>query len=360
MSNNLETRSSAGGLTLRSTVPVKQGATLMNRLQGGRKKRLLYAAEKGDLALVQALIKRGVDVNAAKNMYGMTALMWASEKGHMEILRELLAQGANVNAARTTDGCTALLFATQHGQTEIVHELLERGADLNAAIHVNPPKEINNDWIVGARTKNGTTPLILASHFGHLEIVRALLNKGANVNASTDDGKTALMWASENGNLEIVRELLNKSPNVNAVISFDTTIERTRAMTMSRINRIEDEYKRMKVNHYNGMTALMLASENDNLEIVHLLCEHGADPNIVDKRGRKAIDYADSDGLKELLSKGCSSGTNVAEGSNLPSNSLPVLSEVKDSQGGYYRRKTRNRHRRKHVKRSKRKTRTRR
>ena len=59
-----------------------------------------------------------------------------------------------------------------------------------------------------ARIDDGFTALIFASGKGHLEIVRELCERGANVNAArTNDGITALMWASQEGQLEVVREL---------------------------------------------------------------------------------------------------------------------------------------------------------
>jgi len=59
-----------------------------------------------------------------------------------------------------------------------------------------------------ATTNDGTTALMLVSSKGHLEIVRELCERGANVNAArTNDGITVLMFASGKGHLEVVREL---------------------------------------------------------------------------------------------------------------------------------------------------------
>ena len=56
-----------------------------------------------------------------------------------------------------------------------------------------------------------------ASLKGHTEIVKALLDKGADVNAKSKDGVTALMWASQDGHTEIVKALLiDKGADVNA------------------------------------------------------------------------------------------------------------------------------------------------
>jgi hypothetical protein len=81
------------------------------------------------LALVDALIKHGVDVNAT-NAYGYSALMMAASKGDVELVQRLLEARAFVDA-RANDGRTALMFAAESlGQrTETVRALIEAGAD---------------------------------------------------------------------------------------------------------------------------------------------------------------------------------------------------------------------------------------
>ena len=61
------------------------------------------------------------------------------------------------------------------------------------------------------------TPLMWASEEGHLDVVQALLTKGADVNAKTfENGMTPLMWASEEGHLDVVQVLITKGADVNA------------------------------------------------------------------------------------------------------------------------------------------------
>jgi len=66
---------------------------------------------------------------------------------------------------------------------------------------------------VNASANNGWTALMLASRCGHYNIVRLLLEAGADVNAKDDDGSTALMLASRNGYIDIVRLLKSKELN---------------------------------------------------------------------------------------------------------------------------------------------------
>ena len=87
-------------------------------------------AETDRVEQVEALLNRGVDINAS-NVHGMTALMRAAEHGRERMVRALLDNGADPNASRN-DKFTALLLASFFGHEEIVRILIEHGADINA------------------------------------------------------------------------------------------------------------------------------------------------------------------------------------------------------------------------------------
>ena len=90
---------------------------------------LMLAAERGELARVEALIAWHADVSmAAIGINSGTALSHASMNGHVEVVRALLAEGVGVDAA-TNDGSTALIFASFKGHVEVVRALLAAGAD---------------------------------------------------------------------------------------------------------------------------------------------------------------------------------------------------------------------------------------
>jgi hypothetical protein len=171
----------------------------------------ISAARAGDLAAMQKLLARGVDVNATAYESGGTALMAASVNGQTEAVRALLRKGANVNA-KDKFGRTALLSGAGAiiRRLEIVRALLDRGADVNAR---------SNETGFAL-----TTALMEASYHGNLDVVRALLDKGADVNATGNkDGATPLMAASEQGHIEVVRTLLEKGADVDAKGNDGTT-----------------------------------------------------------------------------------------------------------------------------------------
>lgn len=89
---------------------------------------LFAAAKKGDVDAVQALLAKGVDVNA-KNSYGATALSFAADKGHLAIVKLLLQNNADVNAKDTFYKSSPLDWAVSRGHVEIAKALIEAGAE---------------------------------------------------------------------------------------------------------------------------------------------------------------------------------------------------------------------------------------
>ena len=96
-------------------------------------------------------------------------------------------------AAQTQNLESLLLEAASNGQTDIVKAFLDKGANI----------EVKNEV--------GATPLIFASAKAHPGIVKLLVDRGANVNARTNTGITPLIAAASAGNQEIVKLLLREA-----------------------------------------------------------------------------------------------------------------------------------------------------
>lgn len=152
--------------------------------------RLVLAAKANDAALVTQLIRDGGNVNA-KDSIQDSAFLYAGAEGFNEVLRLTLAHGADVRSANRYGG-TALIPASEHGHVETVRILIAAGVPVN---HVN---------------KLGWTAMqeaILLNNGGprQQDVVRQLLDAGADPNIRDPQGRTALDNAERLGFTEIAR-----------------------------------------------------------------------------------------------------------------------------------------------------------
>jgi ankyrin repeat protein len=192
---------------------------------------LMTCARTGETAAVRALLGRGATVNAKESAHQQTALMWAAAQAHPQVVAALLERGADVRArsreytqtvtSEVTQragreelnysvprgGSTALLFAARSGDAESARLLVAAGADVNEAL------------------PDGASALIVAAHSGHRQAAITLLDKGADPNANAV-GYTALHAAVLRSDLELVKALLARGANANAPITRGTPVRR--------------------------------------------------------------------------------------------------------------------------------------
>ncbi|HYL37658.1 MAG TPA: ankyrin repeat domain-containing protein [Bryobacteraceae bacterium] len=234
---------------------------------------LMYAAALGSLDAMKLLVEAGADVNAV-NDFGATPLMWCA--GDVAKVRYLLDRGASVTA-RSKEGRTPLaIAATYDGSAEILKLMIEKGAD------------------VRAKDASGTSVLESAVTVNNLEAARLLLAKGADPNTVDDLGYTGLAQAagSSDHSAELVKLLLDHGAKVN-VVSGDTV----------------EIVKNGKI-RIGWITPLMLAATQADYRAVQLLVNAGAQVNAKDIRGLTplafavATDHADPRIVRLLLAKG--------------------------------------------------------
>ena len=196
-----------------------------------------------------------------------TALVLAVKEGNIDPVKGLLAQGVSPDT-RDGDGVPVLMWASEGGYAEIVKLLLDDGADVNAE-----------------RTKDGTTVLMETAEEGHAGIVKLLLENGAEVNSKRKkDGITALMEAADKCHDEIVGMLLDKGADPDSQMTKDGTTALmesadegcTEVVKLLLERGAEVNAQRTK----DGTTALMEAAEGGRTEIVRLLIDKGADVNM--------------------------------------------------------------------------------
>jgi ankyrin repeat protein len=94
-----------------------------------------------------------------------------------------------VNTRRDVDNGTPLYLAAYKGRKEVVRVLLDAGADTDQASTID----------------HGATPLFASAQNGNVEVVRALVEAGANIDlAETTNGATPLYVSTQNGHVEVV------------------------------------------------------------------------------------------------------------------------------------------------------------
>jgi len=162
---------------------------------------LIKAAKVGDLQIVTALLKAGAAVDTPDSGFGQTPLMAAAREGHTAVVKLLIDRGARVNAQ------------TRTGKTPEIRNPAESKASRGAGIQRGGwPNRGIRESIPGAKT-----PLLYAAREGHVDIVRLLLDAGANLEQADADGVTPLLIALMNEHAEAASFLVERGANVNAM-----------------------------------------------------------------------------------------------------------------------------------------------
>jgi len=221
---------------------VAHGAEVDVRSDAGVTALMTAASRPGSSDVVKLLLEQKADPRTVDRA-GVPPLMYATDFGDLESVKALVAAGARIDNGRR-NGVTPLFWAS-NGPLDVLEWLLEHDADPNVT-----------------RGNGGTgTPLMEAALFGMTANAEALLDWGADVNAMSARG-TPLMWAagSDRAGHDMIRLLLDRGADPNVVATrCDLCISEPRAVNGSK-----------------DLTALMLARQRGETEIVRMLLAAGA------------------------------------------------------------------------------------
>ncbi|KAK2882643.1 hypothetical protein FQN49_000155 [Arthroderma sp. PD_2] len=228
---------------------------------------LAFAIYIEDFHIVDVLIAGDVSLISASTCVNCTGLQWAAAVGNVETVKVFVKHGVDVNEREigwcgwreiSRSGGTALWLAAYHGRFEVVKYLLECGADIKSPT-------------------SGRSALQVAARNGHAEMVRHLVEvKDADINVPGCEAfkRTALQAAVEHGHIDIVSYLLEHGADINAPAYCDR-----------------------------GVTALQVAAITGHAGILSILLDAGADvtaPGATDL-GRTAIEGAAEHGRLDIL-----------------------------------------------------------
>ena len=301
---------------------------------------LSLAAINGSAAMIEMLLNAGEDANSVVSETGDTVLMLAAKTGKPEALEVLLRHGADVNKTNA-NGQTALMWAASQKNADAVKVLIDHKADVNARTKAAPPPRpmdtifsapypvggmtallfavrqndrksaeflINAGASINLGAQDGTAPILVAVMNGHYALADYLLQKGADPNAPDSKGRAALFAAVDMRNLEwstrpappekdpmteldLIKSLVGHGANVNQRLSKKIPLRGQPSFDGRWANMI-------------GATPLWRAAQSDDVAVMKLLKESGADPKIASTDGTTVLMVAAGVGWSDGQSHG--------------------------------------------------------
>lgn len=189
-------------------------------------------------------------------------LIAAAGRSDLKAIESLLKEGANANT-RDVLSMRPIIHAARNGSVEIVRMLLDKGADPNVKCQ-------------------GFTPLGTAALNGYHHVADLLIKAGARLDTKGDNGFTPLMNAALMNHERTVEVLLRNNPD-------------------------------MELTNREGMTALSIAASEGQSESLEAMLKHGADPNLIDRNNNPPLFWAVFRGqrgaIRVLLEYGAEPGT---------------------------------------------------
>ena len=290
-------------------------------------------ASRASLAEIKRAVFLGLNFNIS-NDYGATPLHYAARKNqNPEVIKFLSEQGIDINA-ENKQGDTPLVYAVRsNSNPEIVKTLVELGAYKDypdMVIFSMPFRSLEAFKFLFNSEDSGTRELLLKGYlrdkygrtllqcafYNGLDFLKFLLEAGADTEQRDDDGNTVLMRRHYYENVLAKKALLDAGANVNARNFYGQTALMSSAGLAGEAELLLRHKAEVNAQDNSGKTALMYAAEwhNDmwknlsgeeineimksnpsyfSARSIRLLLNAGADINIQNKAGKRAVDFID-------------------------------------------------------------------
>ena len=324
------------------------------------------AARDGQMGVLKEMIQE-VDINSIGNE-GLTALHYSAINNHVEVVKYLIENGADINV-KDNNGQTPFYIAAREGKLEIVKLFLDFYADffpndlgkyckvanffLENNENINEKKGIPFTPLYIAALKDqqevvkfllvnfdqkrtateGNTHLLIATHKGHLNVVKCLLENGdTNVDTKNKNGWTPLHVACQTGQLEVVKCLIGHGGA--HLVDIKTEIGSTPLHIACKSGKNLEMVKyllnnagaKIDIKDKQGWTPLHLATKNINAkEIAKCLLRNGAAIDAKNEHGSTPLHIAVLEGKLDLVKFLLKNGANIDSKSKFGSSPLHLV-----------------------------------
>jgi ankyrin repeat protein len=202
---------------------------------------------------------------ALMSFNGCMSIHTAAEAGNVGCVKTWLALGVSPNSDFCWYANTPLIKGAAYGRIEVVKLLLEKGADVNK------------------HNEGGETPLHYAARHGHVKVMEILLDHGADPTKKGTGCGTPMQWAGSRGQIRAIKMLMRYGVSINQPGSGDTTAlhEAAEHDHPDAVRFLLENGANVNARTESGCTPFFLASAGKgNIEIGRILLEYGADPTI--------------------------------------------------------------------------------
>ena len=262
------------------------GGALMERAEGGMTP-LQYAAREGNVETGRVLIAAGADLNAPEPQHDFTPMLIAIYNGKYDFAAVLIEHGAKVN-----DGSLYIAIELRNMDTysnrpnppetdrtltatDAIKMLLARGADPNQVFDKKPPQIQTQGTVT---VPPGATPFYRAVKAADLTVMRMLLDQGANAGIAIKNGGTPLMLAAGGGPARAQEEeVVDKTGRADPIEVIKMVLD-----AGADINAVNDQQN----------SALHLAALRGNDKVVQYLASRGAKLDVKNKQGKTPAEVA--------------------------------------------------------------------